>query len=765
MNPLLTPGEVVKRPLFFPLLILVVLIIAHDAVRKQPSVDSSLLYRKAVFYGVVAENPKQEDGKTKFPIRLVENSSLGTGKVLVTVLGRDLPIRRNDVIEFEARLKEPVSYRNPGGFDYAKYLGRRGIGATAFVADPSAIRVVSSRPSFRDRKTANIKERTKKVLSEKAGLPAQGVLLALLWGEESLVDDHTETLFRDQGLSHLLVISGLHFTAVAFVVFELLIFFFKLFPRLFLYWPVRKISAGATFVFLTAYFLFCEPGPSITRAYIAVGCYLAALVLNRSRDILNILFLAAILILAANPQDLFSLSFQFSFVSVLSLIFVYPFVKKILAGFKKRPSPGFLQRVAGKMADYFVVNLSIFLGLTPLLVFYFHETQANGFFMNLWAVPVVELLAVPLGLFALVFQFVVPSVSSVLFSADLKLIEGVLFILEKASAFLFKPFLVFPPHGWELVLYYILVLTVMLDVSRRLKKWIVVVILMVFVGDVFFNLFNAYRSDDFRITQLDVGQGDSIFVELPGAKRVLIDGGGSPYFDVGKNVLVPFLLHQRIPAVDVLCVTHAHADHYMGFLSLIEKYNVGQLWWNGIERNDSSYRNLLALARKKKIPVLKLASGMKIPVGDSAVFEVLSPEDGVIDKDINNQSVVLRLSANNRSAVFTGDIQIPVEYRLMSRWGSKLDADYLKVPHHGSKGSNSLLFLKAVSPEVATAGLGFKNRYRHPHADVLKNFGELKIPLFRTDLQGAVEVEFVDDEIEVNAFTGRSTVLLPFPRR
>lgn len=738
--------EIVQRPFFYPLVILISLILLNDFYslnfQTSDAIKPEFLNKKDFFEGVILEKPEVKKDKIKIPVRLNHG-----GVVLLTLLGEDSPYQKGDQLKFFAKLKEPTSYQNPGGFDYKKYLKRQGISATAFIESTDQIQIVKkSSPSFLQTKISSIKKEIKKKISF-APQPVRGVLLALLWGEESLLDSHTEDLFRNQGLTHLLVISGMHFGVIALIFFNSFIGCFKLYPLSFLYLPVRKIAALGTLIGLTLYLLFCNSSPSLFRGYIAVSFYLGALLLNRPRDLLNILFLAAFVILLLNPSDLFDLSFQFSFVAVLSLLFIFPRLKKIFTRKKseeiKNLKPSFLKRLGILLLDLILVNITILIGLTPLMIFYFHEFPWSSLLMNLWGVPFIELLLVPLGLAGLFLQILFPPLASYLLTSTLWLIQGLFWVLEKSSHLLSPPLLIFPPHGWELVVYYLLLFVLVLNFSSKTKKIVSISLLSLLLGSFIWSGYFIYFSNDFKITQIDVGQGDSILVELPGAKRILIDGGGSPYFDIGENVLIPYLLYKRIPRLDAVVITHADSDHYLGLQKLIEHYEIGAIWWNGTPEDLEIYASLFEIAQKRNIPLIELTEGMTFSFRNKTIFTVLSPslQEKKASKD-NDQSVVLHLRSGLYTALFMADLEAIGENRLVQDYSFLFPVDYLKAGHHGSKTSSTLSFLKTIKPKIATIGVGKANRFHHPHPSVIKRFQDLQIPLYRTDLNGAIEIDF-----------------------
>lgn len=771
-----------KRPLFFPLLLLIALILLGDLFLPLPSPDPALLNRPLNFEGTILKNPAFKEGKSKLAVALE-----GGQKILLTTLFEIPSLHKGDTIRFLTTLKKPRHFVNPGGFDYRRYLAHQRIEATGFIEDPSQlVTVKQTPPSFFTRVGNQLKQEASAHLSRLGTIPSQGILRAVLWGDESQLDPPTEKMFRNNGLTHLLVISGMQFGAIALILYQLLITLFKIYPKSFLHLPTRKIAASLTLVFLTFYYFLCEPSPSLTRGYIAVTFYLIALILDRPKDWLNILFLAALVILILNPADLFDLSFQFSFVSVLSLLLIYPKLNLLTRW------NGWLEGAGGKwIFEALLLQLSLLIGLTPLILFYFYTFQWTGIFMNLWAVPVVELVIVPLGLIGLFFSFL----SFPFFWSALKLSDGVLWILTKAENYFHPPFLVFPPHAWELFLYYALMGILLLPLKKPMKKRLASICLFIFLVDVGMNVHAAFFANKFSITQIDVGQGDSLLVELPGSKHILVDGGGSRYFDIGENVLTPFLLYKRISSLDAITITHADSDHYGGIQSVLEHFRVKELWWNGVPDENPNYQKILETARQKGIPVVVLERGMTKSFDDQKTITVLNPlateKEGASD---NNRGIVLKIEAKNSSALLTADLEAFGEKRLLTNYqacligscpafpprqssfasgslrsgggpppgvppnqANLLKSDYLKLGHHGSKSSSSEEFLNAVDPQIATIGVGENNPFHHPHPSILRRLEAHTIPYYRTDLNGAIEVELNEGKVKVRPTVDRAS--------
>ena len=257
------------------------------------------------------------------------------------------------------------------------------------------------------------------------------------------------------------------------------------------------------------------------------------------------------------------------------------------------------------------------------------------------------------------------------------------------------------------------------------------------------------RAGGFRVTILDVGQGDSILVEAPGAEPMLIDGGGAAFgtFDIGENVVSPALWDRHIRRLGVLALTHDHPDHRRGLLTVARNFKVREFWEppGGVrdEEAEALDKALRGAAR------WKLAAGTVRRLGQASI-EVLSPggDPAAGRGDENDRSLVLRLTYGKTVFLLPGDIGAGVETRL-ARSGRNLRADVLKVPHHGSRTSSSGEFLAAVSPRLAVITAGRNNRYGLPHPDVLGRLGKTGTRLLRTDFQGAVEISSNGETISV----------------
>ncbi len=262
------------------------------------------------------------------------------------------------------------------------------------------------------------------------------------------------------------------------------------------------------------------------------------------------------------------------------------------------------------------------------------------------------------------------------------------------------------------------------------------------------------------VTVLDVGQGDAIFAAFPDGRTMLIDGGGLPGSqwegrfragtDVGEEAVSPFLWSLGLKRIDVVVLTHAHRDHLGGLFSVLANFHIEQLWV-GRDVESSSYRALLAEARSRGASILHWTEGGMF-AWDGVEGEILWPPDrGPVEAASNDDSLVLRISDGRERFLLAGDIQQQVEETLVAD-RAPLSADFLKVPHHGSRTSSTGAFLAAVAPRIAVISVGATNPFGHPSQSVVERYEQDEIQLFRTDRDGAVTVETDGRKVSASSY-------------
>lgn len=261
------------------------------------------------------------------------------------------------------------------------------------------------------------------------------------------------------------------------------------------------------------------------------------------------------------------------------------------------------------------------------------------------------------------------------------------------------------------------------------------------VALIWYAVFYVGSHRDLIMTVFDVGQGDSIFIELPNGNQVLIDGGPSDAVLAKLGHAMPFWDH----SIDLVILTHPHADHVTGLVEVLKRYHVGMVMESDVNYATSEYSEWHRLLREKHIPVAIAHVGQVVHLSPRAELDILTPRDsfiGVSPNNVHDAMVISRLIYASTTALLVGDEEKPLEYRLIAS-GEDLISDILKVGHHGSKTSTTEVLIQAVRPKFAVISAGRKNRYGHPHQQTLDTLHKFGIQIFRTDTDG--DISFVSN--------------------
>ena len=718
--------------------------------------------------GIIDRPPETSQGRTQLLIRsqkiILSNRHIPVyGLLLIFLKEEDSSIRVGDRLRFLCKLYPPHGFHNPGGFSYERHLAFERIHTIGFLSEekgwvklgegfknPFLLQMESWRDHIRD------------FLNREANPPTSSIFKALVLGEQGDIPEDVKECFILTGTAHLLAISGDQFGIVALLSFSLLIWILKRSEFLLLSISVKKWAAGLTIPCIILYAFIAGGGISVIRAAIMVITFLLSILLNRERNLLHTLALAAFLTLVFSPPSLFDVSFQLSFLAVLSILYLVP---RILEGFKQE-GISILLKTSWKKNIFKYIMLSLLvtgvaiLGTAPFVALHFNRFSPIGFFTNLFIIPWVGFLIVPLSLTASIFSFFFTPLATFLININGFIALILLRVLAFFASLPFASLFVSTPTVFEIVLFYILLFLVVHLKKRKSARYLFWGLCVVLVLDLtYWNLKDLFQKD-LRLTLIDVGHGDSILIEFPKGEKMLMDGGGlhEDRFDIGKKVIAPLLWKKKIRRIDTLVLTHPDPDHLKGLIFIASQFSIGQFWDNGYQTESDSYLQLKKILGERKIKTQSLdeetpsqmINGVEIsflnpPAWKTTQRKVQNP------RDLNNSSLVMKLRFRDVSVLLAGDIGKEAEERML-RKGYPLRADILKIPHHGSSSSSSLLFLKRVKPSYAILSVGERNIGRLPHPEVLKRYGQLGSRILRTDKHGAITVTTDGENIKVNTF-------------
>ena len=719
---------------------------------------------RIAFEGTIDRPPHRTPRGTQLLIRssdvIVSNRRIPVnGHVLLFVPSRSEPFRFGDQYRFLCVLHPPRGFHNPGGFSYERTLAFQRIHTVGFSEEQGWVKLSEGHGNPLLLQVESWRDQIRRFIEEEATPPSSAILKALVLGEREDIPEKISEQFTATGIAHLLAISGDHLGIVAFLSFSLLLWILKRSETLLLSVSAKKWAAALTIPCLLLYTFIAGAGISVVRATIMVIVFFLSILFQRERNLLHTLALAAFLILLFSPPSLFDVSFQLSFLAVLSILYIVP---RIVPSLSRETiliplETSWRQRLWKYLKLSFLVSGVATLGTAPFVALHFNRISPVGLLTNLLVIPWVGFLIVPIALLASVLSFFLPFMATWLIQVSSVTTSVLLQVVSWVASFPFASFFISTPTPVEIVLFYLLLfLTVHLKKGRAVRILFICVFLALVFDGLYWNVKDRFQKD-LVLTFIDVGHGDSILVEFPGGKRMLVDGGGleNDQFDIGQRVIAPFLWSKKIRRIDYLVLTHPDPDHLKGLNFVADHFRVGQFWDNGIRTESEPYWRLHETLAAKKVERLSFnqTSPPRGIEGVQIFFCNPGNEGKFSDSERkvsfhNNRSLVMRLQFHQVAILLAGDIEKEAEVRIV-RSRDTLKADVLKVPHHGSSSSSTLPFLEKVNPTVAMISVGARAMGRLPHPEVIRRFQDLGCRVYRTDHHGAMTVVTDGDNIKI----------------
>ena len=704
-------------------------------------------------------------------------------------------IKGGDRYRLLVKLKRPRASLNFNGFDYEGWLFSENYHAVGYVRSKGANTklLYEGSEDFQGRQYLNLsawRERLRQRLLEQVFLDqpviplknlhqnasqnrsqnisqTSALILALVLGDRSYLSVKTRDLLVQTGTAHLLAISGMHIGLLSLLTFFAVFQFLKIlnwiftridfvgFRRNVKYSYRLRLYLAALMSMLVALIYAFLAGFSLPtqRALIMVCCYSFTLMIFEKPDFFKTWCVALFLVLLWNPLAWLSSGLYLSFIAVL--VIQWALMSRPILFSKKFRKTRIMWRS----------QMAVFIGLAPVLMFIFSAFYPLALVLNLFAVPWVSLVVLPLCFLGVLLTAVDLLWARFVFDWVEKFLQFFLTVLERGLAlapdYLSNPLGVLGAAGL-----FVYVLCLLSPVATRIK-----IAALVFLFPLLIDFFgadalkNSIPQGEFRLSVLDVGQGLALIVETKN-HLLLYDTGPSfgENFDAGAAIVIPALTEKMKgrwrknfnKAIDVLVLSHGDNDHIGGVQSILQRYKVEQVWAYRREQQEAHQsENYRFITGQSALNWHECQRG-KFWFWDDVKFEFLHPDFDLspvqagnyarVFRNANNRSCVLKISspawASSVSLLLLGDIEkLAEDYLLEQLEPERLKSNILISPHHGSRSSSTVAFLQAVNPDLVLISAGYRSQFGHPHPDTLANYEYLDIPFFNTATNGEIRLK------------------------
>ncbi|MBQ3795786.1 MAG: DNA internalization-related competence protein ComEC/Rec2 [Butyrivibrio sp.] len=665
--------------------------------------------------------------------------------------------------------------RNPGEFDSRLYYATL---KTAYGIKNARIVAGNGKVNYIREAIYRVRYYLESVLDKCLSTEDSSIMKAILLGDKAFMNEESKDLYKNNGIIHILAVSGLHISLLGMGLYELL-------RRL----KIKVIPASVmAMIFMCLYGQMCGMSSSAFRAIAMFSMRMLAPMVKRTYDMLSALAVAFLMLLVDQPILLYNSGFLFSFGAIIGISLVRAALEPMTRIYKDEkmkfaddPEEPRLLIFLKKVLSGLLVSASIFLVTLPVYMCFYYTYPIYSVVLNLLVLPLMAPLMIA-GIICMLAGGIWPllgTIPGVFIHFILKVIEALCNVTWKIPGKIW-----FMGHGdglkiWiymSALCFFVFSREILMDKKTEAKNKnrihgkektnregiyrIADVIRYAFLGIAFFLLIINIRPE-LRITMIDVDQGDGILIQS-GQESILIDGGSTGKKNVGKYSIIPYLKYQGVGEIDAVIITHEDQDHVSGVFEILDDMEKGGVRIKNLvlpNVSDSSrgdnYRKLEDRAKDLKVPVSYISCGQHLKVNRTE-FICINPEKAMTTEGANAYSTVLYMKHGGFSALFTGDVEKEGQQHILK--DIKADPDMfnnltmLKVAHHGSMYTTDEEFLSLLNPKIAFISCGRENRYGHPHEDTLRRLESIGTTVYRTDISGAVCLEITGKRMKIKSF-------------